>query len=392
MDRPPTTFCDRPADSLRGETSSAAAATTSRVAELDSLRGFAAIAVMIFHTKPGWLPFGWAAVDLFFVLSGYLITSIILRHGGAPRFLVNFYTRRGLRTWPIYYLAIGVMIVLSPVLHRSCNWSQLPTALLYCQGLTRLWGGSTSPFSPYLLNTWSLAIEEQFYLIWPALILAVGHRRVAVLAILCAGGSILARSQGIWWDSLTRSDGLALGSLLAALRFHACKPDLPAWRHRFAFRAIRLAGLAALAILCILGHSSGLKPESLLSGHPMLALLAVNLVWLGVLDLVVANAGRRSLRFLRLRAVQSLGTISYGLYLYHYPIHLLLLDLARRFGVSRVMPLRLVAILLTFALAAASWRHIERPLLALKRRWSYLPTQSTAIPADRRRRLESAAA
>ena len=100
----------------------------ARVGELDSLRGFAAIAVMIFHAREAWLPFGWAAVDLFFVLSGYLITSIILRQGGRPGFLSSFYVRRGLRTWPIYYLLIAFLIVLSPVLPRAFEWPQLPFA------------------------------------------------------------------------------------------------------------------------------------------------------------------------------------------------------------------------------------------------------------------------
>src|SRR5262249_4984586 len=83
-----------------GKSTGGEAATYGRVAELDSLRGFAALAVIVFHANPQWIPFGWAAVDLFFVLSGYLITSIILANGGASGFLRNFYIRRGLRTWP----------------------------------------------------------------------------------------------------------------------------------------------------------------------------------------------------------------------------------------------------------------------------------------------------
>src|ERR1022692_2310156 len=114
LDRPPGTH-----DPL---TSGSDPGTMARVGELDSLRGLAALAVIIFHAKEAWLPFGWAAVDLFFVLSGYLITSIILRQGGTPGFLRNFYIRRGLRTWPIYYLLIAVVIVLSPEIGRaSCR-------------------------------------------------------------------------------------------------------------------------------------------------------------------------------------------------------------------------------------------------------------------------------
>src|SRR5262245_4877090 len=90
-----------------GEWSGGEAAGAGRVAELDSVRGLAALAVLVYHANSAWLPFGWAAVDLFFVLSGYLITSIIVRNGDSAGFLRNFYVRRGLRTWPIYYLLIA---------------------------------------------------------------------------------------------------------------------------------------------------------------------------------------------------------------------------------------------------------------------------------------------
>ncbi|MGC8644256.1 MAG: acyltransferase family protein, partial [Isosphaeraceae bacterium] len=126
-----------------------------RVVELDSLRGLAALAVVIFHTNSSWLPFGWAAVDLFFVLSGFLITSIILRHGGSPGFLRGFYVRRGLRTWPIYYLLIAFFCIVSPLLSRPCLWSSLPFAVTYTQGLARVWPAAAVPFSRYLAHTWS---------------------------------------------------------------------------------------------------------------------------------------------------------------------------------------------------------------------------------------------
>ena len=362
---------DRPPVAVNLRTSGLVAGKTGRVAELDSLRGLAAVAVIIFHANEGWLPFGWAGVDLFFVLSGYLITSIILRQGGMPGFLRNFYLRRGLRTWPIYYLLIAIVIVLSPLLARRTHWSRLPIALTYAQGLTRLWGGSANAFSPYLTHTWTLAIEEQFYLIWPPLLLMVGRRRVAMLALICAGGSMLARSQGVWWDSLTRTDGLCLGALLAALRFQGEKPARELLRPAIALRAIRLAGLCAIALLCVLGARAGLSPQRALSSHPVLTLLLVNLLWLGLLEVVLTNAGSASLGLLRLRPLRRLGRISYGLYLYHFPMLLITLDLARWFGVPGKPPyVRILGVLLAVPLAALSWRFIERPLLDLKHRYS----------------------
>ena len=191
-----------------------------RIIELDSLRAMAALAVITFHTNSSWLPFGWAAVDLFFVLSGYLITSIILDHGGSAGFLRSFYVRRGLRTWPVYYLVVAFLCCVSPLLARPCLWPSLPFTLTYTQGLTRIWPASGVPFSRYLAHTWSLAIEEQFYLVWPALVLLAGRRGLLPLGFVCAIGSVYARSRGIWWDLCGRSDGLILGGLLAAVHYH----------------------------------------------------------------------------------------------------------------------------------------------------------------------------
>jgi peptidoglycan/LPS O-acetylase OafA/YrhL len=331
---------------------------------------------MIFHVREAWLPFGWAAVDLFFVLSGYLITSIILREGAGPGFLGNFYVRRGLRTWPIYYLLIAIVIVLYPVLPRRFDWSQLPFALTYTQGLSRLWGGSSGPLNLYLTHTWSLAIEEQFYLIWPALVLLVGRRRVALLALVCAGGSILARRQGIWWDIVTRADGLALGGLLAALRFPESERGPRFWGRGIALGAIRLAGLSALAWLCVLGIRFGLRPEGALVRDPVLTLLLVNVLWLGLIEVVLAGAGRPALGLLRLRPLRWLGQISYGLYLYHFPLVMFAIDLAGPCGYTgRPVYLRILGVLLAVPVAALSWRFIERPLLELKRKYAYHPRE-----------------
>jgi peptidoglycan/LPS O-acetylase OafA/YrhL len=351
----------------------------ARIAELDSVRGFAALGVIVFHANPAWLPFGWAAVDLFFVLSGYLITSIIVRNGDSPGFLRNFYVRRGLRTWPIYYLLIAVLIVLSPLLSRTCSWPELPFALTYTQGLPRLWGRAILPFSPYLAHAWSLAIEEQFYLVWPALVLLAGRRRLAVLAMACAGGSALARSRGVWAESLlAQADGLALGGLLAAHRLAAGQPAWHSRGVRLASVTIRFAALAALLFLGMIAVRHGLTPSGSLSAYPGLTVLAFNVLWMGLIDVLLTHAGRPATRLLRLRPFQRVGQISYGLYLYHYPILLITLDLVRSLGFAgKHYEFRLLAILATLPVAALSWRFIEQPLLELKRRHSY-----AAVPLD----------
>lgn len=108
-----------------------------RIPELDGLRGLAALLVVGQHFWPDTFCFGWAAVDLFFVLSGYLITNVILDNGGGPGFLLKFYARRNLRIWPIYYLTILTMV--------TCTHPELgavPYHLFYLQNIPSNWGGT----------------------------------------------------------------------------------------------------------------------------------------------------------------------------------------------------------------------------------------------------------
>lgn len=364
----------RPDPATGRGTSGDASASPRRVPELDGLRGIAALAVVIFHVNPPWLPFGWAAVDLFFVLSGYLITAIILREGHSPGFLPTFYRRRGLRTWPIYYLTLAAIVLLAPILTRPYRWWALPSEIAYLQGLPHAWGAASARFTAYLNHTWSLAIEEQFYLIWPALVLLAGCRArvVAALASTCALGSIVARSRGMAFDCLPgRADGLALGGLLAALTSSGATP-LRRPIARFGLISGTVAGLALFAA------RGSLAPGSGLVHHPGSLILAVNLASFGLIGLLIANPTSRAWSPLRFPPIQGLGKISYALYLYHFPLLIAALDLARRLGIGgKLQGVRLLAIVASIGLAALSWRFLERPLLARKDRLTYRPDPHT---------------
>ena len=157
-----------------------------RIGELDAIRGMAALAIMVNH-----LPFsnrlthlGAYGVDLFFVLSGYLITAIILKNAGSPGFMTAFYARRSLRIWPIYYLALLVVLAINPQFRPPFSLRGLPFYATYTQGIQLYWFGKLPPFSPLFDHTWTLALEEQYYLIWPALVLIFGGRSVAPMAIV----------------------------------------------------------------------------------------------------------------------------------------------------------------------------------------------------------------
>ena len=112
---------------------------------------------------------GWTAVDLFFVISGYLITTILLRGRSTPGALANFYARRSLRIWPIYYLALAAFLVANALIGHPYPTDGLPYYLTYTQNVPRYWGGVVPPFCKAFAHCWSLSVEEQFYLIWPAL-------------------------------------------------------------------------------------------------------------------------------------------------------------------------------------------------------------------------------
>jgi len=351
-----------------------------RVLELDAVRGLAALAILVYHFYTRRLPFGWAAVDLFFVLSGYLITSLVLAHRESEDFLLRFYVRRGLRIWPIYYLSLLALLVLGPVLPRPSSMAGLPSYLTYTQNVTLCWSVRAAEFSWYFKHTWTLAIEEQFYLLWPALILLAGRKRLVPLALALLATSVAARWQGYhWWTLAGRGDGFAFGGLLAALM---CDADRVG-RHRVEIsRGLAALATAALAYLAVVQARGGL-PDHGMPLWPATTVLAINLAAFALVAGVVLHAGHPALRILRGRVLGYLGQISYGLYLYHMIILRIKLDLAQRFRIGHNFWVDALTLAASVAAAALSWHFIERPILALKARFEFDPASSTGRSATR---------
>ena len=366
----------RPGQTLRLDPAGAAPGTSeARITELDALRGIAAVVIVIFHSNTRRMPWGWAAVDLFFVLSGFLITGIVLRHGGTRGFLPRFYARRALRIFPAYYLVVLGLVVFRNVLPRPVDPRGLLYELTYTQYVPYYWFAEAPRYSPYLGHTWTLAIEEQFYLVWPALILLAGRSRawVAGLSLATVAGSFAMRSMGFSVALLgARADGLALGGLLAAL-LTGSDGGL-----RVASRGLRV-GLATLtvasaSVLVALAGFVGMAATDAFPRWTGTVVLAFSTLWLGVIGLVVIHSGHSRLAFLRRPRLRWLGTISYGLYLYHFLVIVISGDIYRRLGL-RGQPLWREAptIGACFVVAALSWKYIERPILGLKGRFDYLP-------------------
>ena len=216
------------------------------IPSFDGLRGIAILAVLLYHCLPRlqgtflekFVAWGWAGVSLFFVLSGFLITGIILDSGSAPRFYSNFYARRFLRIWPVYWMLLFLNYFFFPLLFSGYRWMVRDVTaapwlylLLFVQNL---WSvalpGTLGP-------TWSLAIEEQFYLAWTPIVRCIPPRW-----LLLAASTMLVTSPVVRLffgghftptNTLTHLDGLAVGSLLAiALRVlpwppHGMEGDCP---------------------------------------------------------------------------------------------------------------------------------------------------------------------
>lgn len=351
------------------------APTPARLPPLDGFRGVAVLLVMFTHlitagrlvtphTPLGRLLLsGFVGVDMFFVLSGFLITGVLL---DAPRegFFRRFYARRALRIFPVYY---GVLLA-SLALFRARGGDSPWWYLLFASNLgITLHGRALHVVDTVnLAHFWSLAVEEQFYVVWPVVVYALLRRRVAViclwlmaLAPLCAWAMALRGSSlGAYLFTLTRCNGLAAGALLA-MAFR--DPDQWARWMRHAPRVARIAGVVTLVGLC--------APLRFVI-NPMAPLL-----WGAVLMLSLRPTGLVQ-RLFRVRALGAVGRISYGLYVYHALIDpwlksrlhdRYLVALTGGNNVAALFLFVLTAGALSLALAWVSWNFLERPLLSLNK-------------------------
>ena len=309
------------------------APNTGRIAELDGLRAIAVLAVIAYHLTPAAVPGGFLGVDLFFVLSGYLITSLLLdeeRRSGSVS-LSAFYARRALRILPPLALAIALALAL----HVATGRAALAAAFFYANFTFR---GALEG----LAHTWSLAVEEHFYFLWPLAFLVLRrHRQQALLAVVALaivvrlGGPLLEVSPG-WLYQVTpaRADALAIGCLAALMR-------LP-----------RRFGYVGLAMVVASFFFARLEDYGL---------LMFGMTVFAVACAAAINGARGA--FLRNPILGYVGRRSYGLYLYHWPIFMAADELVTgeftRIAVKVVFPL--------IATEASFWL-VERHAMALKQR------------------------
>jgi peptidoglycan/LPS O-acetylase OafA/YrhL len=371
---------------------------------LDGLRAVAFLMVFAYHYLS--LPWGWAGVDVFFVLSGFLITGILFDMRDEPHRVRNFYLRRILRIFPLYYGVVLLLVLLFPIFRWDWSWRWLlwPAYLgnfvrghsAYALRSPLQMLADAQPLSRrfpkvqlYLGHFWTLCVEEQFYLIWPCVVFWVrGRRRLmwVCLAFLVAcpllrqwgshalPGFMLEQEVLYRWTPF-RIDALLLGGLLALLRRGPWARVLPA-AARIAFAAFAGTVLFWVALHPYARHGGiGYR-------YPAWEFTwSLSFIDLGAASILLMALEPRSIvaRILSPRPLRWLGRISYGAYVFHDIFNLLIFRFVTAHTGHYRLPTAAIGLAVTLLLAWASYRWFEAPFLRLKDRWTR-PASATGPP------------
>lgn len=370
-----------------------------RIRGLDGLRGLAILMVLLWHYPAGQIdaeppqllgyfmvPLGgmWSGVDLFFVLSGFLITGILLDNKGAPNFFKVFYIRRSCRILPLYFALLLPLILVKQVpLHgvrEALPWlfeNPMSTGsyLTFTQNIAM---GLAGKFGAHWAGvTWSLAVEEQFYLLLPLLVYWLSFRRFTAVCVAFLFIPIFLRGLFPGFHAFInipfRADSLLAGSLVAIL--FRSDSLLPILRERIRF--VRLTAILLGLGFCLLTFLPKIFGQF---NHSWLALFYATLVLLVVID----REGPLD-RWLDWSFLRYFGMISYALYLFHQPVSGILHGLIR----GREPEIRnwsdagitALAFVVSVVLSHLSWHLFERRFLALGRRFKYFGSRSEELSA-----------
>jgi peptidoglycan/LPS O-acetylase OafA/YrhL len=327
-----------------------------------------------------WLSFTnscWVGVDLFFVLSGFLITGILLRSRDDKSYFFTFYMRRVFRIFPLYFAYLACLAVLAIAFHPDgLGVLALPWTVSYLANVDTALNGW--PWTP-IAGLWSLSVEEQFYAVWPMLLRLLPRR--AILGSICGLAfafplvRVFLAERGpdgtTYTYTLLHLDGLLIGAVFAIVRTRlATHPWTPFLARIFALSST--LALVALAAWRGVHWQEFYRFRSF--GYTVIALWGVSLIAVSI----YSGAGSSINSILRIRVLQTLGKYSYALYLFHGTV-LYGMDLYRPLPDSIALHALYLAISAAIALGLAwvSWNILERPCLALKER--RFPTGASAL-------------
>ncbi|MDQ3469293.1 MAG: acyltransferase, partial [Actinomycetota bacterium] len=388
---------------------------------LDGMRALAVVAVMVYHANSSWLPGGFLGVEVFFVISGYLITLLLIgEHERSGRIdLGQFWLRRARRLLPaLFVMLIGLTIYTT--LFRRDALGQLRGdvvgGLAYVSNWYQVWVGqgytASGDFAP-LRHLWSLGVEEQFYLLWPLAmvgLMLLGRRRLpdlsrwlflAVIVITVGlavafhpgeigpcnvtpdaywnvGGRCISKLDALYLNTITRAGGLLLGAAFAMIWRPVALMRGPMRDKGGILDGVAIVGLGALAALYWYLHL--VTPAG---GDPLL--FRGGLLWTGLATLAVMAAvthrGSKAGPLLGGSVLLWIGTRSYGLYLYHWPVYQ---GIRRVAGVGLTLPQFLLAMAITVPITEASYRFVETPIRTGRVSVGWRRLQARRDPVPRR--------
>lgn len=366
------------------------------IVALDGVRGIAIIGVLLTHSIAtitwviphplqdqvnGVAELGVLGVDLFFVLSGFLITGILLDAKGSSHYFRNFYAKRFLRLFPVYYtyllftgtvLPVLIRLAHSSLNHYQGNWWWY---VLYVSN----WKPGNGAHDAWLGQFWSLAVEEQFYIVWPSVVLLLSRRHLAWLCGALIALALTLRcvwaSADVYWNviyrlTITRFDTIAFGALVAlAMRSSTWKQRLERWA----------VPVGSIALACFGGIAFYARSFSWTTKP--IQTVGASTVALATAALIAYCATRQrgvTIQVLRSRILTVYGKYSYGMYVYHplvftfvsIPELRMLRHTRPVFGIFVAFPCFLVAQVLLFWVARLSWNHFENPILRYKARFA----------------------
>jgi len=349
---------------------------SKRIIELDGLRGMAALLVVISHFfgevahGSRLFTFGWLGVDVFFVLSGFLIGSIILEQHEKPRFLRIFYLKRAARIIPVYAV-VCIFALIAAALTAGHVWSDHP----YGAGVYSVFGANIAMSlfgggGEWLRPTWTLDVEEQFYLIMPILICFTPRKLLPSLLIALWGSAVVTRFALHGTNPLAtlsllpcRMDLLLSGVMIALLNR---KFDLSRY-----LMFLRVTPLIAMLVLLVLVAISPFTFFLLFSG-------SLASIGIACFLLAIIHNAPEAVRF-RSPVLRYFGQISYALYLVHQPIsgllHGLLLNSVPDIATPAQIGVTLVSVVVSIGVAAASWKWLESPILAWAQNYRFAPAE-----------------
>ncbi len=322
---------------------------------------------------------GWIGVDLFFVVSGFLITRILLETREDPAYFRNFYARRLLRIFPLYYLFVGTLLIVFPLAGNSSYLDHSGSPFWYLTFLGNVPEAILGKDPPYwLAPVWSLAIEEQFYLTFPWIVLWLGPERLGrfLVGLFLFAPVVRLATMLAWPDqeriqymfTLCRVDAIAAGCMVALIM---------RWRHAYGLRDLAVIVALCAGAVAIIADLDRTTAFGRVAGYSFVA------IGFGALLVAVMNGlGTWWTAPLRFNPLRYAGRLCFGLYLLHRPADTITTAIANRFDVDadRIswIPIKIAV---AFVLATLSWLVLEKPVLRLKRFFvsSRHPSAGTAI-------------